>query len=72
MVTVPVIGEKGVKINVNEPKKANFPSRKLTKFGGQFPSWNSNGDVFTGHLEKLFLSMTFLQLKHLKINKKRD
>ena len=71
MVTVPVIGEKGVKINVNEPKKANFPSRKLTKLEDSFlvgilmemcllDTWKNS------------LSMTFLQLKHLKINKKRD
>ena len=45
IVTVPYLGEKGVKINVKEASKAAFPSRKLTKFGGQFPSWDSNGQV---------------------------
>jgi hypothetical protein len=42
---VPYLGEKGAKINVKEASKAAFPSRKLTKFGGQFPSWDSNGQV---------------------------
>ena len=45
IVTVPYLGEKGAKINVKEASKAAFPSRKLTKFGGQFPSWDSNGQV---------------------------
>lgn len=45
IVTVPYLGEKGAKINVKDASKAAFPSRKLTKFGGQFPSWDSNGQV---------------------------
>ena len=45
MVTVPFIGEKGAKINVKDPSEAAFPSRKLTKFGGQFPSWDPSGKV---------------------------
>lgn len=45
VVTVPYLGEKGAKINVKDPDNANFPSRKLTKFGGQFPSWDASGKV---------------------------
>ncbi len=45
IVTVPYLGKKGAKINVKDASKAAFPSRKLTKFGGQFPSWDSNGQV---------------------------
>lgn len=45
VVTVPYLGEKGAKINVKDATKAAFPSRKLTKFGGQFPSWDPNGEV---------------------------
>jgi len=45
VVTIPYVGAKGAKINVKDASKAAFPSRKLTKFGGQFPSWNANGDV---------------------------
>ena len=45
IVTIPYVGSKGAKINVKDASKAAFPSRKLTKFGGQFPSWNANGDV---------------------------
>ncbi len=45
VVTVPYLGEKGAKINVKEASEAAFPSRKLTKFGGQFPSWDPSGQV---------------------------
>lgn len=43
LVTIPYVGADGVKINVKDASKAAFPSRKLTKFGGQFPSWALNG-----------------------------
>jgi len=45
VVTVPYLGEKGAKINVKVASEAAFPSRKLTKFGGQFPSWDPSGQV---------------------------
>ncbi len=45
IVTVPYVGADGVKINVKDAAKASFPSRKLTKFGGQFPSWSADGKV---------------------------
>ena len=45
IVTIPYVGADGVKINVNDASKAAFPSRKLTKYGGQFPSWGSDGKV---------------------------
>ncbi|HEX6308729.1 MAG TPA: amidohydrolase family protein [Longimicrobiales bacterium] len=41
VVTVPVIGGEAPQITVgNNP---NFPARKLTDIGGQFPSWNADG-----------------------------
>ena len=45
VVTIPYVGAEGAKINVKDASKAAFPSRKLTKFGGQFPSWNSSGNI---------------------------
>jgi Tol biopolymer transport system component len=45
IVTIPYVRADGVKINVKDASKAAFPSRKLTKFGGQFPSWGLNGKV---------------------------
>ena len=45
IVTIPYVGADGVKINVKDASIAAFPSRKLTKFGGQFPSWGLDGRV---------------------------
>ena len=52
VVTVPYVGADGVKINVKDASKAAFPSRKLTKFGGQFPSWGLDGKVVFWSLGK--------------------
>ena len=52
IVTVPLVGSEGVKVNVSDAEKANFPSIKLTKFGGQFPNWSSNGDIVYWSLGK--------------------
>ncbi len=40
VVTVPVTGGKTPKISVANAANANFPSKKLTKIGGQFPYWS--------------------------------
>ena len=45
VVTLPIIGPDGANINVNDADKAAFPSRKITRFGGQFPSWDSTGET---------------------------
>ena len=42
VVTVPMTG-KPVSINVAEPTASNFPSRRLTEIGGEFPYWEANG-----------------------------
>ena len=41
--TVPKVGDK-IKISVANPDNAQFPARKLTEIGGQFPDWGSNGE----------------------------
>ena len=52
IVTIPYIGADGIKINVRDAKNAAFPARKLTKFGGQFPSWDTSGKVVYWSLGK--------------------
>ncbi|MFZ9661716.1 MAG: hypothetical protein ACO29O_07540, partial [Chitinophagaceae bacterium] len=41
-VTIPKTG-KPVNISVADPSSSNFPSRKLTEIGGEFPYWESDG-----------------------------
>lgn len=43
-VTVPYVGGETITINVADAEKASFPARKLTKIGGQFPSWGANAN----------------------------
>lgn len=43
VITIPRTGGEVPKISVSEADKAQFPSRKLTKLGGEFPSWSNDG-----------------------------
>ena len=43
VVTVPQVDGNTVTISVATPENANFPARKLTDIGGQFPAWYSSG-----------------------------
>jgi Tol biopolymer transport system component len=43
VITVPKLGPEAPKISVSDASSAAFPSRKLTKFGGEWPTWSSNG-----------------------------
>ena len=38
--TIPYSGLKSLKISLSKPKSSSFPARKLTKIGGEFPSWD--------------------------------
>ena len=42
VVTIPKTGGETPKISVADAEKAQFPARKLTKLGGEFPSWGRN------------------------------
>lgn len=43
VVTVPYVGGETPTVNVANPANANFPARKLTTIGGQFPAWSADG-----------------------------
>lgn len=45
VITVPRVGAEAPKVSVADPSSAAFPSRKLTKFGGEWPTWSPNGRV---------------------------
>ncbi|NER15205.1 amidohydrolase family protein [Leptobacterium flavescens] len=42
VVTVPKLGQTP-RISVANPKSSQFPSRKLTQIGGEFPAWSADG-----------------------------
>ena len=41
-VTVPIVGGETPTVSVADTKSSQFPSRKLTEIGGQFPAWSSD------------------------------
>jgi Tol biopolymer transport system component/imidazolonepropionase-like amidohydrolase len=43
VITVPKVGAEAPKVSVADASSAAFPSRKLTKFGGEWPTWSPNG-----------------------------
>jgi Tol biopolymer transport system component len=56
IVTVPVTGGEVPKISVAEADKAQFPARKLTKLGGEFPTWSSNAKTVYFSLGNAFFT----------------
>ena len=72
IVTVPYLGADGAKINVNNPDEADFPSLKLTKFGGQFPSWDSTGNAVYWTLGKTLFRYDILKAKQVEKQKKAE
>lgn len=54
VVTVPKTGGETPKISVADAGSAPFPSRKLTKLGGEFPYWSANGKTVYWSLGNAF------------------
>ena len=52
--TIPYSGLKSFKISLSNPKSSSFPSRKLTKIGGEFPSWDADSNSIYWSLGKSF------------------
>ncbi len=45
VVTVPMLGGDTPTISVAKPEDASFPARRLTKIGGQFPTWSADASM---------------------------
>lgn len=56
VVTVPKTGGETPKISVADAANASFPARKLTKLGGEFPSWSGNAKTVYFSLGNAFFS----------------
>jgi WD40-like Beta Propeller Repeat len=63
VVTIPEIGGEVPKISVAEADKAQFPARKLTKLGGEFPTWSSNGKTVYFSLGNAFFTYNLDEAK---------
>ena len=54
--TIPYTGLESLKISVSNPKSSSFPARKLTKIGGEFPSWNKDSESINWSIGNSFLT----------------
>jgi Tol biopolymer transport system component len=73
VVTIPKVGGEVPKISVSEADKAQFPAMKLTKLGGEFPSWSSNGKIVYFSLGNAFFTYNVddAKAKELELKKKK-
>mgnify|MGYP002777205195 CR=1 FL=1 len=73
VVTVPKTGSEAPKISVADPASAQFPARKLTKLGGEFPSWSSTAKTVYFTLGNAFFTYNLDEAKatELELNKKK-
>jgi Tol biopolymer transport system component len=63
VVTVPKTGSEAPKISVADAASAQFPARKLTKLGGEFPSWSANGKTVYYTLGNAFFTYNLDEAK---------
>jgi Tol biopolymer transport system component len=73
VVTLPMTGGETPKISVSDPTSAAFPARKLTKVGGEFPGWSSNGKTVYYSLGNAFFTYNLdeAKAKELELKKKK-
>jgi Tol biopolymer transport system component/ribosomal protein L9 len=72
VVTIPKTGGEAPKISVADVEKSQFPSSKVTRIGGEFPTWSTNGRLvyfslgnafFTYNLDDAYAKETVLRKK---------
>lgn len=73
VVTIPKTGGETPKISVSDASSASFPATKLTKIGGEFPSWNATGNVVYYSLGNAFFTYNLdeAKAKELELKKKK-
>ena len=81
VITVPKVGPEAPKVSVADASSAAFPSRKLTKFGGEWPTWSNNGRtvyftlgnaLFTYNLDSAKATDEKLKKKKAEEEKKKE
>lgn len=73
VVTIPKTGGDVPKISVSDAGNAQFPARKLTRLGGEFPSWSNNGKIVYFSLGNAFFTYNIdeAKAKELELKKKK-
>lgn len=71
VVTIPKTGGEAPKISVADAEKAQFPSRKLTKLGGEFATWSSDAKLVYYSLGNAFFTYNLADAKAKELEVKR-
>lgn len=73
VVTIPKTGGEVPKINVADAEKSSFPATKLTKLGGEFPTWSDTGKIVYYSLGNAFFTYNLdeAKAKELELKKKK-
>lgn len=71
VVTIPKTGGEAPKISVADVDKAQFPASKLTKLGGEFPSWSSDAKTVYYSLGNAFFSYNLEEAKKTELELKK-
>lgn len=73
VVTIPKTGGETPKISVADAEKAQFPARKLTRLGGEFPRWGQNAKNVYFTLGNAFFNYNLdsAKLKEDELRKKK-
>lgn len=70
VVTIPKIGGEVPSISVASPESAQFPARKLTELGGEFPQWTSDGKYVNWSLGNAYFSYDLAEAKRVEMELK--
>ncbi|MBA4056187.1 MAG: amidohydrolase, partial [Marivirga sp.] len=73
VVTIPKTGGEVPKISVADVEKAQFPATKLTKLGGEFPSWSNDAKFVYFSLGNALFSYNLedARIKELELKRKK-
>ena len=70
--TIPYTGLESFKISVSNPKFSSFPARKLTKIGGEFPSWTRDSRSINWSIGNSFLTYNLYDAEEFDTKKKEE
>ena len=70
--TIPYTGLESLKISVSNPKFSSFPARKLTKIGGEFPTWTKDSKSINWSIGNSFLTYNLYDAKEFDDKKKEE
>ena len=70
--TIPYTGLESLKISVSNTKFSSFPARKLTKIGGEFPTWTKDSKSINWSIGNSFLTYNLYDAKEFDDKKKEE